>query len=402
MNEGWTIKTFSDISHSIEDGDWIEKKDQSEIGIRLIQTGNIGVGSYKDKSEKSKFISEDTFKRLKCTEIYSGDVLVSRLPDPVGRACLLPPLPHRCITAVDCSIIRLKDNEIHPLWFIYYTQTQEYFAKVRKECSGTTRNRITRKKLAVISIPIPPLSEQQRIVNLLDAEFAKIDALKANAEKNLQNAKDLFQAALKKELEPKEGWKLVRINDVYNFIDYRGATPTKLSEGIPLVTAKNVKMGFLDYTIKDFISKEEYATRQSRGISHKGDILFTTEAPLGNVAIADKEIFSAGQRVITFQQYTTSRYQALNKFYLYYLLSPTFQEELKLQATGLTALGIKASRLKEMKVPAIPLSEQTSIAIRLDTLNEKFKTLQSNYEKTITLCDDLKQALLRKAFNGEI
>ena len=100
-----------------------------------------------------------------------------------------------------------------------------------------------------------------------------------------------------------QGWEWCRLNDLYNFIDYRGATPHKLSKGIPLITAKNVKQGYLDYTVKDFISSEEYSNRLSRGVSHKGDILFTTEAPLGNVAIADLDVYSAGQRLITLQAY---------------------------------------------------------------------------------------------------
>ena len=121
----------------------------------------------------SEYGSEETFKRLKCTEIVAGDVLISRLPDPVGRACILPPLKTKCITAVDCSILKLKPNEIVPSWFIYYTQSEAYFSSVRAECSGTTRDRITRKKLSIITIPIPSLYEQQRIVDILDKEFEK-------------------------------------------------------------------------------------------------------------------------------------------------------------------------------------------------------------------------------------
>ena len=81
--------------------------------------------------------------------------------------------------------------------------------------------------------------------------------------------------------EVPEGWAWCKLNDIYNFIDYRGATPTKITNGIPLVTAKNVKSGYIDYTIDDYISEEEFKERQQRGISKKGDILFTTEAPLG-------------------------------------------------------------------------------------------------------------------------
>ena len=88
------------VAEFFADGNWIESKDQSASGIRLIQTGNIGVGEYLDKPQNARFISDDTFKRLNCTEVFPGDVLVSRLPDPVGRACISPDLSVRQITAV--------------------------------------------------------------------------------------------------------------------------------------------------------------------------------------------------------------------------------------------------------------------------------------------------------------
>lgn len=95
---------LEDICTVFTDGDWIESKDQADEGIRLIQTGNIGMGAYLEKEEKAKYISEETFNKLKCTEIFSGDILVSRLPEPVGRACIIPEKKERMITAVDCTI----------------------------------------------------------------------------------------------------------------------------------------------------------------------------------------------------------------------------------------------------------------------------------------------------------
>ena len=205
-------------------------------------------------------------------------------------------------------------------------------------------------------------------------------------------------STLKEMLEPKEGWLKDDLIKVFNFIDYRGATPTKLDSGVPLVTAKNVKYGYIDYTIKDYISKEEYESRKSRGISHKGDILFTTEAPLGNVAIANLDEFSAGQRLITLQQYEKPRYNFVNDFYYYYMLGPSFQKRIKELATGATALGIKAKLLKTVVVPIPPLSEQQSIVETLDSLKSKVDKLQENYDKISQECDALKQAILRQVF----
>ena len=242
------------------------------------------------------------------------------------------------------------------------------------------------------------VNEQQRIVDYLDSAFAKIDAMKANAEKALNEAKALFQASLKEMLEPKEGWEEDTLINVFNFIDYRGATPKKLQRGVPLVTAKNVKCGYIDYTIKDYISKEEYETRKGRGISRKGDLLITTEAPLGNVAIADLDEFSAGQRLITLQQYDNPKYEFINEFYYYYMLSFPFQKRINEMATGATAQGIKAKLLKTIIVPIPPLSEQQSIVATLDSLKSKVDKLQENYDKISQECDALKQAILRDIF----
>src|SRR6266852_4018594 len=106
----WQTKKLSEVCELFTDGNWIESKDQSIEGIRLIQTGNIGMGIFKSRSDKARYISKKTFDRLKCTEIFKGNILISRLPDPVGRACILPEIGEKMITAVDCSILRLNKN----------------------------------------------------------------------------------------------------------------------------------------------------------------------------------------------------------------------------------------------------------------------------------------------------
>ena len=154
---------LSSLCSTFVDGDWIESKDQSELGIRLIQTGNVGNGFFKDKEDKSRYISEESFDNLHCTEIYPGDILVSRLPDPIGRACIIPQGLGRTITAVDCTIIRLKDI-ILPDYFIAYTMTPSYVAQINEVTTGTTRRRVSRANLGNILIPCPSIAKQQQFV----------------------------------------------------------------------------------------------------------------------------------------------------------------------------------------------------------------------------------------------
>jgi len=158
---------LSSVCSTFIDGDWIESKDQSESGIRLIQTGNVGCGEYKDKGDKAKYITEDTFNRLHCTEIFPGDILISRLPDPVGRACILPEGLGKCITAVDCTIIRLSDKML-PKFFVAFTNSPDYLAQIKSTLAGTTRLRVSRGNLGKVKIPIPTIDQQRAFVTIAE------------------------------------------------------------------------------------------------------------------------------------------------------------------------------------------------------------------------------------------
>lgn len=155
-----------DLCSLFIDGDWIEAKDQSNSGYRLVQTGNVGVCEYLDKEEHSRFVSEETFKRLNCTEIHSGDILFSRLPEPIGRCCIIPKGFPKAITAVDCTITRLKDNCL-PEYLMVYTTTAMYSEQIKKCITGTTRQRISRGNLAKIVVPLPDLQQQKEFVLLV-------------------------------------------------------------------------------------------------------------------------------------------------------------------------------------------------------------------------------------------
>lgn len=201
-----------------------------------------------------------------------------------------------------------------------------------------------------------------------------------------------------------ESWEWVRLNQIFNFIDYRGKTPTKLTSGVVLITASNIKKGFLDFTKADFISETEYKERQSRGITEKGDILFTTEAPLGNVAINILDIASAGQRAITFQQYGENNFP--NELFCFFIQSPHFQFDLINNATGTTAKGIKAARLKELILPLPPLEEQKRIVAKIEELMpyvDKYDVAYSEVEElNKKFPEDMQKSILQYAVQGKL
>ena len=395
MKKGWEYKKLGEIAKDMYRGSGIRRDQITESGYPCIRYGEIYT-TYNIAFENCiSHTVEDNISPRKYFE--HGDLLFAitgESVEDIGKTIAY--LGHdKCLLGGD--IVCMKHSE-NPKYLAYALSSRE---AIRQKGIGKTKLKVVHTNipsLKEIIIPIPPLSEQQSIVDYLDSAFAKIDAMKANAEKALNEAKALFQASLKEMLEPKDEWEKDKLINLYNFIDYRGATPKKISEGVPLVTAKNVKYGFIDYSIKDYISEEEYKQRQSRGVSHKGDLLFTTEAPLGNVAMADLDRFSAGQRLITFQKYNNSKVEIDNRFYYYYMMGTLFQKTIKELATGATALGIKAKLLKEVEVPVPTIAEQQSIATTLDSLKSNVDRLQANYEKISQECDALKQAILRQVF----
>ena len=155
------------------DGDWIESKDQSDSGVRLVQTGNVGVAEYLDKPNNKKWITADTFDRLHCEEVLPGDILISRLPEPAGRACIMPSLGTKMITAVDCTIVRTSPD-VSNRFLVQYLSSQAYFDAVNTCLAGGTRQRISRSNLADFDVPIPAKKTEQDAIGTF---FSQLDTL---------------------------------------------------------------------------------------------------------------------------------------------------------------------------------------------------------------------------------
>ncbi|RKW54419.1 MAG: restriction endonuclease subunit S [Lachnospiraceae bacterium] len=173
FEEDWEQRKLSSLCDKFTDGDWIEAKDQSNSGVRLIQTGNVGVAEYLDKPNNKKWISNDTFEALNCEEVFEGDILISRLPEPAGRACIIPKLASKMVTAVDCTIVRVS-NDTSNKYLLQYLSSQKYFDEVNTCLAGGTRQRISRSGLANFDVAIPVKKSEQEAIG---AYFSNLDHL---------------------------------------------------------------------------------------------------------------------------------------------------------------------------------------------------------------------------------
>ena len=375
------------------------------------------------------------------TVFTKGDILYSKL-----RPYLLKILvaPDDGICTPEIVPFRVYGG-IDPNYIVNYLKSPYVDNLINSITYGVKMPRVGTETMTSLLVPIPPLEEQQRIVEKIDEVASAVSAYDVAYQKT-ETLNSAFPEALKKSIlqeavqgklvpqdpsdEPaeallerirvekqrliKEGkikkdkhesvifrrdnshyekrgsevtciddelpfhipetWQWERIINIYNFIDYRGATPNKTTVGVPFITAKNVKKGFIDYTISEFISEDEYLRRQSRGVSQEGDILFTTEAPMGNAALADLRVYSAGQRLITLQQYGVSTGLS-NELMLYFILSECFQSQLSDKSTGTTVKGIKAEKLKQLYIPVPPVSEQQRIIRSIRSVMRLVSTL---------------------------
>lgn len=181
----WHVLPFKRLASAgtktFTDGDWIEAPFITDEGVRLLQTGNVGIGVFKEQG--FRYVSEETFEELRCTEVRPRDVLICRLDGPVGRACLAPNLGVRMITSVDNAILKVKAEEVAPEFVVAVLSSVPWLAWIDALCrvGGGFRLRISRSQLGEIRLPIPPLKEQQMIAEHLNALGSQSDSLIAEA-----------------------------------------------------------------------------------------------------------------------------------------------------------------------------------------------------------------------------
>ena len=238
------------------------------------------------------------------------------------------------------------------------------------------------------------LPEQERIVSLLDAEFAKIDAIKANAEKQLQDAKALFQSALKDLLTPKEGWKEKRFGMIYDVRDGTHDSPKYQEEGFPLVTSKNLKGGKIDFSNIKYISEIDYQKINERSKVDIGDVLFAMIGTIGNPVLVTEEPFYAIKNMALFKVPCNQS----GKYLQYLLSSNKILDKFHNDAKGTTQKFVGLGYLRNFSFPMPEYTEQLEIIEKIKTFEIKITKLQVNYEQTVTLCNDLKQSILKDIF----
>jgi len=234
-----------------------------------------------------------------------------------------------------------------------------------------------------------PVTAQLALTDRIRCEVAREDRRADATNESLLAAEERWDVP--------PSWEWRALADLVLFIDYRGQTPAKVDQGVRLITAKNVKRGFINLSPEEFLSEPNYTKWMTRGFPQRGDVLFTTEAPMGNAAVVQlSERFALAQRVICFRPYGGVDSDLL----VLQLLAPPFQSILSKTATGLTAKGIKGAKLKRLPIAVPPLAEQRRIVAKVDELMTMCDRLETQLSQAQAACARLLEAVLHDVLNS--
>jgi type I restriction enzyme S subunit len=210
LPRGWISATIPDLIGAdglLSDGDWVETKDQDPKGeVRLTQLADVGDGVFRNRSRR--FLTATKAHEMNCTFLQPGDVMIARMPDPLGRACIFPGATQPSITAVDVCIVRPGHPGISSQWLMHFINSPSFRARVSRLQRGSTRKRISKANLCTISLPVPPTGEQVRVAQDLDAYLTRLDNAHVTLERvnhNLERYRaSVLRAAVAGSLVPHE------------------------------------------------------------------------------------------------------------------------------------------------------------------------------------------------------
>ena len=289
--------------------------------------------------------------------------------------------------------------------FVYYALISPFFQQEVINIANSAKATlpiISKGKWEILSIPVPPLSEQQSIVDYLDSAFAKIDAMKANSEKALNEAKALFQKVLEDTMASKEGWEdkpLGDLCDIFGRIGFRGYTTKDLVQspfdGAISLSPSNIQDGKMDYSKLTYISWFKYEESPEIKIFNGDILLVKTGSSYGKSALVQGLPHEA---TINPQSVVLKNCKIDNAFFAYQLRTNRVLDEFNRFVSGTAIPTFSQAKLSTVSIQYPTNEKQQSIVDTLDSLKSKVDRLQENYDKISQECDALKHVILRRVF----
>jgi type I restriction enzyme S subunit len=406
MKKGWQTKTLAEVCQI--------KPPKSEARERVTASTPVSFLPMEDLGIDQKFPKATQVKPLSSvvgsyTYFADGDVLLAKITPCFenGKLGIAEGLTNGIGFGSSEFIVLRPDKALHKEWLFYYLSREDFRNAGADRMGGAVgQQRLPKEFVESSLIPLPPLPEQHRIVGILDEAFEGIATAKANAEKNLQNARALFESHLQSVFTQRgKGWVQKRLGEMCERIT-KGSSPKWQgiayvdAPGILFVTSENVGEYQIMLEHPKYV-EAKFNTKDKKSILQKGDVLTNiVGASIGRTAVFDRDdVANINQAVCLIR----CEPDMLSNFFLTYLLnSPVFKHVLHDNEVDNARANLSLGFFSQLLVPTPPLSEQRKIVAAFDAFREETQRLESIYQRKLAALDELKKSLLDQAFSGEL
>ena len=306
--------------------------------------------------------------------LQSEDILVSTVRPNLNCVAYVPCELDGAIASTGFCVLRPDNQSLNSRYLYHWVQTRAFIGEMISKATGASYPAVSDSIIHASEIPLPPLEEQRRIAAILD----KADEL----EKLSKSAIEFFHQALSSSfnsltISTSKGCYSKKLENIVSaIIDYRGKSPEKTDKGVPLITAQLIKEGRI-LKATEFIAHEHYSEWMRRGLPERGDVIFTTEAPLGQVAQIDNPDVALAQRLVLLR----GKSNLIDNTYLRFALRMNYvTRQIRKRATGSTVLGIRQKELRQIEIPLPSISEQRIFARLALAIEEKIQQLRKRGE----------------------
>lgn len=406
---GWTKTNIGKLTKAnsiFNDGDWVESKDQDESGLnRLIQLADIGDGHFVNKS--ARFMNDEQFNRLKCTPLQKGDILIARMPDPLGRACIFPLEGGKFATVVDVALIRTENADHY--WLMSAINSSGFRFHIDLNASGTTRTRIARGALSQIPLLAPPLPEQQKIAAILTSVDDVIESTQAQINKLKDLKTGMMQELLTEGIGHTEfkdspvgripkAWEVLRCVDVCEKItDGEHLSPKYVEHGFPILSAKDILTYGIDFSGAKQVSEADFKKMLNRCNPELGDVLIVSRgATIGKTTlnISNKSFALMGSVILL----KPLKDKCVGSFLSLLIAQPEAQREMMLLSGSSAQQAIYLKDIKDMYLRIPPLDEQKAISQSINSIDQKIIAKTLKYDAL----NKIKKALMQDLLTGKV
>lgn len=395
MNDNWEHLPLAKIAdHRL--GKMLDKRKNKGNLRRYLRNVNVRWFDFDLSDLKEMRFTEDEHSKY---EVRKGDLIVCEGGYP-GRAAIWDS-DETLFFQKALHRIRFHEPERNT-WFLYYLFYLDSSGSLKSHFTGAGIQHLTGQTLAKLAVPLPPLQEQKRIVAILDEAFGAIAKAKENAEKNIANARELFENRSSRLLSPKQdGWDQIPLGQACESVEYGTSSKSSRNGKVPVLRMGNIQNREIDWSDLVFTDSDEEIEKYEL---RNGDVLFNRTNSAEHVG---KTCVYRGQRQAIFAGYLIRinyRREILNGEFLNYYLNGKYAREYgkSVMSRSVNQANINGTKLKGYQIPLPPVISQRGVVDQLDALWTEVVCVSEHYRKKCWALDELKQSLLRKAFSGQL